>query len=287
MPELPEVETVVRELRPLLVGRRIENVRAGRHRLRRPWSRRWNAEIARRKVLTVDRRGKWILLNLEDERVVVMHLGMTGQLRVLPAAEPSVDHTHLVFSLDGGERELRFRDVRRFGSATVFADPSSLAKFFEDGGLGPEPFDLQPEYWTDCLRRTRRCLKAVLLDQRILAGVGNIYADESLFEARLHPARAGQSLEPIEAKRLRKAIVTVLRGPSPGAVQAFGITSAATAAKGRIRTDSASTAGPTCPASAVGRISLAFAWPDVRRIFAPAASNDSSPLSPWGERGRG
>lgn len=211
MPELPEVETVVRELRPLLVGRRIDNVRAGRHRLRRPWSRRWNAEIARRKVLTIDRRGKWILLNLEDERVVVMHLGMTGQLRVLPAAEPSVAHTHLVFSLDGGERELRFRDVRRFGSATVFADPSSLAKFFQDGGLGPEPFELDLVYWTDCLRRTRRCLKAVLLDQRILAGVGNIYADESLFEARLHPARAGRSLDPIEAKRLRKAIVTVLR----------------------------------------------------------------------------
>src|SRR5262249_44671749 len=85
-----------------------------------------------------------------------------------------------------------------------------MHEFFQDSGLGPEPFDLDPEYWQKCLAATRRCLKAVLLDQRVVAGVGNIYADESLFEARLHPAQTGQDTTARQAQRLREAIVTVL-----------------------------------------------------------------------------
>ncbi len=210
MPELPEVETVVRELRPEVVGRRIAGVKVSRHSLRRPWSKRWGRLLAGNRILSVDRRGKWILISLEAQRFLVLHLGMTGQLTVTPAVQPLEPHTHLIFRLDNGDRQLRFRDIRRFGSATLFTEPARVQRFFDDAGLGPEPFELQAGYWHASLRKTRRSLKAVLLDQRVVAGVGNIYADESLFEARLHPARLGESIRGQEAERLRHAIIAVL-----------------------------------------------------------------------------
>jgi formamidopyrimidine-DNA glycosylase len=210
VPELPEVETVVRDLRPLLVGRRIASVQVSRKKLRRRWSASWGPRLTGRQVAEIQRRGKWILVVLEEGLHLVIHLGMTGQLLVKPAQEPLAAHTHLVFALDQGEQQLRFRDVRRFGSATLFPDLEGVEHFFQQAALGPEPFDLDPGYWKQCLTATRRCLKAVLLDQRVVAGVGNIYADEALFEARLHPARPGQALTAGEANRLRRAIATVL-----------------------------------------------------------------------------
>jgi formamidopyrimidine-DNA glycosylase len=115
-----------------------------------------------------------------------------------------------VFQLDGGDQELRFRDVRRFGSVSYFPTRAELDQFFDDSGLGPEPFDLDPDYWWACLTRTSRNLKAILLDQRVVAGVGNIYADESLFEARLHPEVLGRNVTARQARRLRDAVVAVL-----------------------------------------------------------------------------
>lgn len=209
MPELPEVETVVRDLRPLLVGRRLTAFRLGRKALRKAWSKKWTAQVAGRVVRAIERRGKWILIDL-DGPFLVVHLGMTGQFRVQPAAHPPENHTHLIAPLDEGIQELRFRDVRRFGSLSFFPDAAALENAFVAAGLGPEPFVLDPGYWRDRLRHTRRCLKAILLDQRVVAGVGNIYADESLFAARLNPRRLGCSLAPVEADRLRRAVATVL-----------------------------------------------------------------------------
>jgi formamidopyrimidine-DNA glycosylase len=209
MPELPEVETVVRELRPRLVGRRIAQVKVGRRPLRRRWRALWGPELVGKRVQDVRRRGKWIVLCLAEKYHLVVHLGMTGQLTVVPAKTPVKNHTHLLFSLNGG-RQLRFRDVRRFGSATLFAAPDRLEQFFLQSGLGPEPFDLEPAYWQQRLAATRRCLKAILLDQRVVAGVGNIYADESLFEARLHPAQLGQDTTARQGQRLRRAVIAVL-----------------------------------------------------------------------------
>ena len=191
VPELPEVETVVRELRPLLLGRRLKTIAVSRHPLRKPWQREWVSLLRGRRVAQVRRRGKWIILDLEHNMHLVIHLGMTGQLTVAPRRQPSAAHTHLVFSLDRGRHELRFRDVRRFGSATVFQDGEHLDSFFADTRLGPEPFDLRPRYWRQQLAKTSRCLKAVLLDQCVVAGVGNIYADEALFQARLQPVQRG------------------------------------------------------------------------------------------------
>jgi formamidopyrimidine-DNA glycosylase len=209
VPELPEVETVVRELRPHLVGRRVTGVRRGRRKLRRPWQAEWDGLLVGRTVSAVGRQGKWIVVALADGRRLVVHLGMTGQLTVADAAAPRQDHTHLVLALDDG-RELRFRDVRRFGCALLFATDIELGTFFGALWVGPEPFNLNARYWRERLARTRRCLKAVLLDQGVVAGVGNIYADESLFAAKLHPGRAANTLTPREASRLRKAVAAVL-----------------------------------------------------------------------------
>jgi formamidopyrimidine-DNA glycosylase len=209
MPELPEVETVVRDLRPRLVGRRIAAVLASRKPLRRRWKPAWNRQLAGRRVRSVTRRGKWIVIDLDGPHLLV-HLGMTGQFTVAPAEQPRQDHTHLVFPLDDGAFELRFRDIRRFGSATLFGDRARLDQFFTASGLGPEPFDMDPVYWRQSLAKARRNLKAILLDQRVEAGVGNIYADESCFEAHLHPKLLGIELSPRQAGRLREAVVAVL-----------------------------------------------------------------------------
>ncbi len=208
MPELPEVETVVRELRPRLVGRRITAARGGRLALRKPWRPGRARVLTGRRVDAVTRRGKWIVVGLGGPFLVV-HLGMTGRLTVVDAAVPREPHTHLVFCLDDGG-ELRFRDVRRFGSAAVYAGRDELESSFAASGLGPEPFEVDRAYWRGRLAATARPLKAVLLDQRVVAGVGNIYADESLFRARLHPARLGRDLEPAAADRLRRCVADVL-----------------------------------------------------------------------------
>jgi formamidopyrimidine-DNA glycosylase len=209
VPELPEVETVVRELRPRLVGQCIVSVRAGTKTLRKPWVAAWAAKIRGRRVHAIRRRGKWIVVSFECGPTLVIHLGMTGRLMVHTAEEPVATHTHLIFGLDNGE-EMRFNDIRRFGSATLFEDSAALQRHFADSRLGPEPFTLKSGLWRDRLAATRRCLKAVLLDQTVVAGVGNIYADESLFEARLPPTRLGRDVTASEAERLRKAVVKVL-----------------------------------------------------------------------------
>ena len=210
MPELPEVETVVCDLRPMLVGRKIVSVRAGRKKLRRPWQRRWEKEVARKAIVSIERRGKWIVITLTGQRYLLCHLGMTGQLGIKPATMRSDPHTHLVFALDNGS-ELRFCDVRRFGSTEFLQSTETLQARFRETMLGPEPFAVDSKWLCERLARTRRCLKAILLDQRVLAGVGNIYADESLFEAKLHPGRVGHQVTRAEAGRLHVAVQRVLK----------------------------------------------------------------------------
>lgn len=211
MPELPEVETVARDLRPVLVGRTLRAVRrTSAVELRRPWDAAWEALVAGRQVAAVRRRGKWIVLDLDDGTALCVHLGMTGQFTVVPAEREPATHTHLVFELSGPDEHLRFRDTRRFGSVTWHDSAASLEAFFVDNGLGPEPFDLDPKAWRQALAGTTRAIKAVLLDQTVVAGVGNIYADESLFRAKLHPTRRANDLTRPEADRLRKAVAAVL-----------------------------------------------------------------------------
>ncbi|MEO2092000.1 MAG: bifunctional DNA-formamidopyrimidine glycosylase/DNA-(apurinic or apyrimidinic site) lyase [Gemmataceae bacterium] len=239
MPELPEVETVVRDLRPLLVGRTIETVWAGPAKLRRPWKRAWGGQVVGSTVAGVNRRGKWILLSLSprgegrgegvrlrggrlkvkpphpqplspggEGSVLLVHLGMTGQFTVAPAADPLATHTHFTFDLDDGN-QLRYRDARRFGSVEWFPPGTDVEAHLGEK-LGPEPFGLPAQPFRDAVRASKRTLKAILLDQSVVAGVGNIYADESLHRAKLHPETRGADLTDADCDRLRKAIEAVL-----------------------------------------------------------------------------
>jgi formamidopyrimidine-DNA glycosylase len=208
MPELPEVETVARDLRPLLVGRTLVGLTRSRKGLRQNWSNAWNAKLIRRRVGAVHRRGKWLLVELDGGDFLMVHLGMTGRFTVVQPGTRVEQHTHLVFRLDN-DHELRFRDARRFGSVTYFPDRASWEAFLATR-LGPEPWDLTAAELRAALKATRRAVKAVLLDQTVVAGVGNIYADEACFAARIDPRRLGNALRPGEADRLLHAIRRVL-----------------------------------------------------------------------------
>lgn len=208
MPELPEVETVVRALRPLLLERRLAGVRCD-------WPRQVVcpslAELHRRlrgrAVRAVERRAKYLHLRLEGGEHLILHLRMSGHLAVVPEATPANAHVHTVFPLEGGE-ELRFRDPRKFGRVWLVRDPDEVL-----GGLGPEPLEagFTVAVLRDLLLRRRRLLKPLLLDQEVLAGIGNIYADEALFRAGLHPARRSHTLRAAEIAALHAGILGALR----------------------------------------------------------------------------
>jgi len=208
MPELPEVETVVRDLRPLVVGRTILGVEVGERKLRRPWDAAWAARLAGVRIEAIRRRGKWILIDLSGGARLVVHLGMTGQFTAAPALAPRPDHLHVTFTLSGLV-ELRFRDVRRFGSVELVADEGAAMAGL-DAKLGPEPFDIPPAAFHAAVTGTARTLKALLLDQSLVAGVGNIYADEALHRAGLHPETRGRQLTKGQVGRLREAIAAVI-----------------------------------------------------------------------------
>lgn len=203
MPELPEVETVRRGLEPVLVGRRF--VDGGAH----P-SPKFNAApgVIDRTVRAVDRRGKYLLVGLDDGRRLVVHLGMTGQFHVLHGEPVEDPHVRAWWLLDDG-RTLAFRDVRRFGRIAVVAD--DLSGLPTLAALGPEPFDaaFTPDHLWQEVNRSRARVKTQLLGQRVVAGVGNIYADEALWLARVNPA--DRRITRPAAARLAAGIRTALQ----------------------------------------------------------------------------
>ncbi|MDQ6720006.1 MAG: bifunctional DNA-formamidopyrimidine glycosylase/DNA-(apurinic or apyrimidinic site) lyase [Candidatus Dormibacteraeota bacterium] len=207
MPELPEVETIASDLRPHLVGRVIVRCELGFPTIvRHPEPEVFIDSIVGLRVTAVGRRGKYILIHLVDDLLLVVHLGMSGQLRLVEAATPLAAHTHAVFDLDDG-RQLRYRDPRRFGRLLLGTEPALLDSRAMPP-LGPEPID--PGFGADDMyqrfRRRRAPLKAILLDQATIAGVGNIYADESLHRARLRPDRIAGSLSKKSVRRLHESL---------------------------------------------------------------------------------
>ena len=207
MPELPEVETIVADLRPHLAGRTIVSCDLLFPTIvRHPEPEVFIDSVAGMRINSVRRRGKYILIDLESELLLIVHLGMTGQLRLVDADAPIEKHTHAVFTLDDS-RHLRYRDPRRFGRLLLGTEQSLIASK-KLPNLGPEPID--PAFVADDLyrrlRKRRTALKAFLLDQGALAGVGNIYADESLHRARLRPDRVAGSLSRKSARRLHESL---------------------------------------------------------------------------------
>jgi formamidopyrimidine-DNA glycosylase len=208
MPELPEVETIARHLRdgwdgaPPLPGHRIlaVTIRWPRH-VASPAAARFRREVQGRRVLAVRRRGKYLVFPL-DRGTLLVHLKMSGDLRVVSQESAPEPFDRTVFHLDHGW-ELRFSDARKFGKAYLLDDPELLL-----APLGPEPLErgFTPRLLAERLLRRRRALKPLLLDQTFLAGLGNIYVDEALHRARLHPLRRSNTLSPAEAHALWRGI---------------------------------------------------------------------------------
>lgn len=208
MPELPEVETIVQGLRRRLLGRRFTGVQVfwpgALHQVSPEFFRQ---QVAGRQVLDVARRAKFLVLTLSDGLYMLIHLRMTGQLLLCPALPEERKHIHVAFALDDGTW-LYFRDVRKFGRIYWVDDCVEVL-----GCLGPEPLsdDLSLEAFRARLGSRQGMIKPLLLDQRFLAGLGNIYADEALFQAGLDPRRRVEALDEDEVGRLYEAIRAVLR----------------------------------------------------------------------------
>jgi formamidopyrimidine-DNA glycosylase len=220
MPELPEVETVARGLRQAILGRRILSVTLGKTDfIDDPAA--LEQHLPGRRIEAVERYGKFMLLRLSavhgesrassngdgEPASLLVHLGMTGQIASSPAGRPLEKHTHVCLLLDDG-RELRYTDARRFGRIAYLTNALLADELI---GFGADPLEVGKEEFAEriCIRRAR--VKALLLDQSVLRGVGNIYADESLWKAKIHPARLGAKLSGKEAEKLRRALQDILQ----------------------------------------------------------------------------
>ena len=203
MPELPEVENTVRDLKPLLVGRRVLSAQVTWPRILADKSpEAFSAELVGRQIVNADRRGKYLLLLLDNGRTLVIHLRMTGQFHLVPPETEPDRHAHVVMDLDDGN-QLRFRDTRKFGRFYLVDHPQSVV-----GKLGPEPLSesFTPLDLFAAIQGRRTAIKTVLLDQRVVAGLGNIYADEALFYAGIDPRRPAVTLTQADCNRLHACI---------------------------------------------------------------------------------
>ena len=212
MPELPEVETVRAQLEPVLTGRRFERVEIRDPRLVRPYEpAEVAAELEGERVAAVERRGKYLIFRFESGRVLLIHLRMTGNLRHgrgLPEVTQDLlddPHRRAVVRLDDGS-DVAYRDVRRFGT-WLLLEPGELEPYLA-AKVGDEPLDVlfTAARLGERLARRRAPVKAALLDQRTLAGMGNIYVDEALWRARINPLRPAESLDRNELRRLHRGI---------------------------------------------------------------------------------
>ncbi len=211
MPELPEVETVRRVLEPQVRGRKIEKIVLNRLEvIAHPSAEEFERKVSGQRITGMGRRGKFLSIALDGKDTIWLHLRMTGQLLVTPPEFPKEKHTHLVFYLDDGQ-EIRFIDARRFGRFWLLQEGETDI-FTGIEKLGPEPFApiLTGDWLQKRLGKRKKSIKECLLDQSILAGIGNIHGDEILFWARVAPGRMACSLEMKEWERLAVAIPAML-----------------------------------------------------------------------------
>ncbi|HEX5450512.1 MAG TPA: bifunctional DNA-formamidopyrimidine glycosylase/DNA-(apurinic or apyrimidinic site) lyase [Gaiellaceae bacterium] len=207
MPELPEVETVRRSLAPVLEGRRFARVRIDDPRLTRPLDREEVArELQGETVDVVDRRGKYLIVRFRSGRALLIHLRMTGSVLHAPSGELADDpHRRAVVRLDDGS-DVSYRDVRRFGT-WLLLEPDEVEAYV-DARVGREPLEdaYKAKHLGERLQKRKAPIKAAILDQRTVAGVGNIYADEALWRARIHPLKPANELDVKEVQALHRAI---------------------------------------------------------------------------------
>jgi formamidopyrimidine-DNA glycosylase len=209
VPELPEVESIARTLAPAVVGRVIAGIELLYRPLLRTGGRKGLESMRGRRILGVRRRGKMLLIESEGGRTLVFHLKMTGQFLFAAASEPRDKHTRLVLRFDDGRNELRFRDVRKFGFLLCL-DGEPERSCGELACLGPEPLEIGLPEFAAILDRRRGRIKSLLLDQTRMAGIGNIYADEMLFDAKIHPETPADRISRPAVARLFAAMKKIL-----------------------------------------------------------------------------
>jgi formamidopyrimidine-DNA glycosylase len=211
MPELPEVETICRGLRPLLARLTITDVKVLESRLRNPISPNLHSELNQKTILDVQRRGKYILISLKGNWVWIIHLGMSGKLVFVKPEQPRARHDHIVVSFDSGH-ELRYNDPRRFGLSAVVAR-AELVRLSQMANLGLDPLDrrFNADYLRGMARHSKRRVRDLLIDQTVAAGLGNIYVNEILFQAGVRPTRRAWTLKRQEIGRIAQVTPKVLQ----------------------------------------------------------------------------
>jgi formamidopyrimidine-DNA glycosylase len=207
LPELPEVQTTINELKPFVIGKRIEKVDVIANKtIAEPSVDGFRKGLAGRKIAALNRRGKHLIFEMDNGMFLIVHLRMTGSLILKPAFAEPEKFIRVVISLNSGTA-IHFRDVRRFGRMWLVKDKDTVI-----GKLGPEPLtpEFTPEVLGQILDNRKADIKSLLLDQTLIAGIGNMYADEALYYARIHPLRAANSLNRKETQQLHIAIQKVL-----------------------------------------------------------------------------
>ncbi|MCX6826008.1 MAG: DNA-formamidopyrimidine glycosylase [candidate division Zixibacteria bacterium] len=209
MPELPEVETIVRGLRKTILNRTIDSVYINSPKITKINIKNWTELCRGQKLVSVRRRGKNILIELSDGYTLWVHLKMTGHFYFVTQKEPLDKHDLLIFHFKNCSHSLHFNDYRRFGKVR-FLKTDQIAYQRGLAALGPEPLAISLSHFIDLFKKSRRMIKPALLDQTFLAGLGNIYADEALYQIRIHPRRLTNRLSEKKLTELHRSIKKLL-----------------------------------------------------------------------------
>jgi formamidopyrimidine-DNA glycosylase len=218
MPELPEVETIAKGLRQTIVGKKVKEVQAIFPKIVKQKFNVFKKTVAQKKIVGVRRRGKYLLIDLSGGKTIMVHLGMTGNLLFVNATsgrhrsptKPISKHDHLIFKFCNSNTHLCYNDQRKFGKIKVF-NTQEESNVPELKKLGPEALDVTSSELVNIFAKRKGKIKSALLNQHIMAGLGNIYADESLFEAKINPTQRVDHLSDVKLRNLHKAIRKILR----------------------------------------------------------------------------
>jgi formamidopyrimidine-DNA glycosylase len=209
MPELPEVETIVRRLRLSLIGQKIRSVQVINPKILRCSKKVFVQTLTGAIIRKITRKGKLILIDLEPGWTMILHLKMTGQVLIEPHSTPVDQHTQVIFHFDSMDFQMCYRDIRKFGFFNVVqADSRACLTYLNR--LGPDPFEISSDQFARIILSRKKSIKSLLLDQSLISGLGNIYVDESLFKAKIHPLCKSESLSLAQIKNLHRIIKKIL-----------------------------------------------------------------------------
>ena len=268
MPELPEVETVRRGLEKLILGKTIQSVEVKYPKMIQTDLDAFRQDLPGQEIRAMGRRGKYLLFYLTD-LVLISHLRMEGKYFFYPDEVPLRKHAHVFFHFTDGST-LVYEDVRKFGTMEVLV-PELVDSYFLAKKIGPEPTeaDFKAPAFQAALKKSKKPIKSALLDQKLVAGLGNIYVDEVLYRAKVHPARLGQSLTAREAKAIRKETIAVLAQAVEKGGLPFALIPMLLEKMAPCRKNTRSMGKPASLVCAAGLRLRKSSWGDAEPIFAP------------------